>query len=242
MLGAVLGGWPGGIVKRMMNAITTANDAAIDALGDALKGKDRPLVTAFATMGVAGAPCQRAARVATEQDAPNPASAGYVRSVSERVVARLAERDVRASIVRLPPSVHGQGDKGLIPQLADAARKHGEVLYVGDGSNRWPGVHRDDAATLFRLALEQGRAGGVFHGVGDAGLTYRQIVEIMGRRLRLLVRSGTQAEAQRQLGWVAPFVSVDNPASSDLTRQELGWAPIGPSLAEDLEGPAYFAR
>ena len=240
LLGAVLGGWPGNMIARMMRAITTTNDAALDALAGALQGSNRPLVTAFATMGIAGASGERAPRVATEVDAPNPGSPGYVRAVSEARVLHWAACGVRASIVRLAPSVHGLGDEGLIPQLAVAARKHGEVLYVGDGANRWTGVQIDDAVTLFRLALEQGVAGGVYHGVGDAGLTYREIAEIMGRRLCLPVRSGTKADAKRQLGFTAPFVSVDNPVDSKRTREELGWAPKGMSLADDLYGPAYF--
>ena len=240
LLGAVLGGPPWRVVLRMMKAITATNNASLDALGAALQGTGRPLVTAFATMGVAGAAGDHALRIATETDPPNPASPGYVRSVSEAVVQRWARRGVRASIVRLAPSVHGPGDKGLVPQLGDAARKHREVLYVGDGANRWSGVHRDDAVTLFRLALEHGVAGGVYHGVGEAGLTYRNIAETVSRRLGLPARSGTQAEAHRQLGFVAPFIAVDNPVDSEHTRQQLGWQALGPTLSEDLDGPAYF--
>lgn len=147
MLGAVFGGWPGGMMTRMMKAITTTNDAALSALAGALSGSDRPVITAFATMGIAGAPGEPVRRVATEADRPNAASPGYVRSVSEALVEQWASRNVRASIVRLAPVVHAAGDKGLIPQLASAARKHGEVLYVDYGSNRWSGVHVEDAAT-----------------------------------------------------------------------------------------------
>ncbi|RDE05592.1 SDR family oxidoreductase [Sphingomonas aracearum] len=240
LLGAVLGGAPWRTVPRMMRAITATNDAALDAIGMALEGSGRPLVTAFATMGVAGAPGHQASRAATEADGPNPDSAGYVRSVSEARVRRWAERGVRASIVRLAPAVHGSGDTGLIPQLAQAARKQGEVLYVDDGAQRWTGVHHGDAVTLFRLALEQGAAGGVYHGVGDPGLSYREIATIMGKRLGLPVRAGTSAQARRQLGFTAPFVATDNPVASDGTRRELGWTPVGPTLREDLEGPAYF--
>lgn len=237
---AVLGGWPGNMIARMMRAITTTNDAALDALAGALRGSNRPLVTAFSTMGIAGASGERAERVATEADAPNRRSPGYVRAVSEARVLHWATRGVRASIVRLAPSVHGMGDKGLIPQLAAAARRHGEVLYVGDGANRWTGVQIDDAVSLFRLALEQGVGGGVYHGVGDAGLTYREIANLMGQRLCLPVRSGSKDDAKRQLGFTAPFVSVDNPVDSKLTQQQLGWVPKGMSLVEDLYGPAYF--
>jgi nucleoside-diphosphate-sugar epimerase len=240
LLGAVLGGAPWRTMPRMMRAITATNEAAINALGAALEGSGRPLVTAFATMGVADAPGRRAVRPATEADGPNPDSPGYIRSVSEAVVRRWADRGVRAAIVRLAPAVHGAGDTGLIPQLAQAAQKHGEVLYVGDGDQRWSGVHHDDAVALFRLALERGEAGGVYHGIGDPGLSYREIAGIMGRWLRLPVRSGTEADARRQLGFIAPFVATDNPADADATRRALGWTPVGPTLRDDLEGPAYF--
>jgi len=241
MLSAVFGGWPGSIMGRMMKAITATNDAALNALASALGGSERPLVTAFATMGIAGASGASARGIAIETDCPNAASPGYVRSVSEALVEHWASRKVRASIVRLAPAVHGTGDKGLIPQLALAARKHGEVIYVGEGANHWSGVHINDAVSLFRLALEKGKFGGVYHGVGNDVLTYREIAEVMGQRLGLPLRSGTQADAARQFGFTAPFVSVDNPVSSALTQAELGWAPAGLSLIDDLKSPAYFS-
>ncbi len=240
VLGAVFGGSPTGAVRRMMRAIGATDRAAIDALGAELQGSGRPLVTTFAAVGVAGAPSDRAVRPATEEDPPNSLSPGYVRAANEQAVTRWAERGVRASIVRLAPSVHGDGDKGLVPQLAAAARKHKEAIYVGDGANRWCGVHRNDAATLFRLALESGTAGRVFHGVGDAGLQLREIAEIIGRRFRLPVVSKTIREAQGQLGWVAPFLAIDNPVTSARTQKDLGWQSIGSTLAEDLNRENYF--
>jgi nucleoside-diphosphate-sugar epimerase len=136
--------------------------------------------------------------------------------------------------------VHGRGDSGLIPQLATAARKNGEVLYVGDGSNRWSGVHIGDAVSLFELALEKGRAGGVYHGAAEEGVTYKEIAEIMAKDLGLPVRSATPLQAKRQFGFLAPFVGVDNPVDSQRTQQELGWRPVGPALIDDLEGLDYF--
>lgn len=241
VLGAVVSGSPTGLMGRMMGAIGATDRAAIDTLGAELQGSGRPLVTTFATMGVAGAPGDRAERPATEADAPNSRSPGYVRGLNEGAVANWAARGVRASIVRLAPSVHGDGDKGLVPQLAKAARKHKEAIYVGDGANRWCGVHRNDAASLFRLALESGTAGRVYHGVGDDGLPMREIAEIIGRRLRLPVASKTAREAQSQLGWIAPFVTVDNPVTSHRTQQDLGWHPTMPALAQDLDRDSYFA-
>lgn len=132
-----------------MQAITATNDAVIDALAAALTGSGRPMLTAFATMGVAGPPEARAERLALETDLPDPHSPGHVRAGSGALVRRWAQRGVRASVVGLAPSVHGRGDSGLIPQLATAARKNGEVLYVGDGSNRWSGVPIGDAVSLF---------------------------------------------------------------------------------------------
>ncbi len=240
VLGAVLGGPPTGLMVRMMDVIGATDRAAIDALGFGLQGSGRPLVTTFAAMGVAGAPGDRASRPATEADAPDPRSPGYIRAANEGAVASWAERGVRTSIIRLAPSVHGDGDKGLVPQLAAAARKHGQAIYVGDGANRWCGVHRDDAATLFRLALESGAAGRVYHSVGDDGLQLRQLAEIIGHRLHLPVASKTAHEAQRQLGWIAPFVATDNPVTSERTQHDLGWRPTRASLAEDLEREDYF--
>ncbi len=240
LFGALLGGWPGNTVARMMQAITATNEAAIDALAAALAGSGRPMVTAFATMGVAGPPGRRAERLAVETDLPDPRSPGHIRAVSEALVRQWAQRGVRASVVRLAPSVHGRGDSGLIPQLATAARKNGEVLYVGDGSNRWSGVHIGDAVSLFELALETGRAGGVYHGAAEEGVTYKQIAEIMAKDLGLPVRSATSLQAKRQFGFLAPFVGVDNPVDSQRTQQELGWRPVGPALIDDLEGLDYF--
>ncbi|WP_337268665.1 SDR family oxidoreductase [Oryzifoliimicrobium ureilyticus] len=240
LLSAVLGGWPGAIVSRMMKAITATNDAATNAMAEVLSGSGRPLISAFATMGLAGPSGERAERAATERDKPNLQSPGYVRAVSEGLMHRWAERGVRTSIVRLAPAVHGKGDMGLIPQLSQAARKHGEVIFVGDGANCWSGLHIDDAVTLFRLVLEKGQPGGIYHGVGDAGCGYREIAEIMGRRLSLPVRSGSQADSNRQFKFIAPFVSTDNPVESILTQEQLGWRPVGPTLREDLLGPDYF--
>jgi len=242
LLGVFLGGSPAGIPRRVMGAIMRTDRLGIDALGDALKGSGRPLVTTFGVMGIAGAAGDRAQRPATEADKPNPKSPGYGRALNEQAVDDWAARGVRASLVRLAPSVHGDGDKGLIPQLIGAARKRGEAIYVGDGENRWGGVHRQDAATLFRLALEQGTAGARYHGVADEGVPFRSIAEVIGRRLDAPVRSKTLAEANRQLGWFGPFIAVDNPASSAQTQQALGWRPTGPSLLADIDRDAYFPR
>ena len=241
LLGAFLGGSPTRIAARVMGALMQTDRLGIDALGDGLKGSGRPLVTTFGVMGLAGAG-ERAARPAIEADLPNRASPGYGRALNEQAVDVWAARGVRASLVRLAPSVHGDGDTGLIPQLISAARKRGEAIYVGDGENRWSGVSRQDAATLFRLALEQGTAGARYHGVADEGVPFRAIAERIGQRLSVPVRARTLAAAKRQLGWFGPFVAIDNPASSLRTQRDVGWCPTGPSLLPDLDRDAYFAE
>jgi nucleoside-diphosphate-sugar epimerase len=229
-----LGGAPGGIVSRFMALTTGADRAAIDTFGAALKDSGRPLVVTFGTMGLV--PSGRM----TEDDAPDPRSPGAARAVSEDVARGWATRGVRASIVRLPPSVHGDGDTGLVRQLIGIARKKSVSTFVGDGRNRWSAVHRLDAAVLFRLALEQGVAGARYHGVADEGVPFRAIADVIGKRLGVPVVGKSLAEAAPLLSWLAPFVAADNPASSQRTREQLGWLPKQPGLMVDLDRQSYF--
>jgi len=235
-LRALLGGAPAGIVPRFMAATTGLDRHAIDALAAALASTGRPLVTAFGTMGLV--PGGRTG----EEDEPDPRSPGAMRGATERVVLDWAARGVRASIIRLPPSVHGDGDKGLIPRLIGAVRRKRLSAFFGDGRNRWPAVHRLDAARLFRLALEQGEAGGRYHAVADEGVAFRDIAGVIGRRLGVPVESRPANEAPRLLGWLGPFAAADNPASSARTRERLGWQPQQPGLLADLDRPGYFGR
>lgn len=207
---------------------------AVEAIGAALAGSDRPFVI---TSGIA---LVKVERHATEDDAADTGSAGGHRAASEEAVLAMASRGVRASVVRLPPSVHGDGDHGFVPALIGIARQKGVSAYIGEGLNRWPAVHRLDAAHLFRLALEKGTAGARFHGVADEGVAVRDIAEVIGRRLNLPVATTPPEQAAGHFGWLARFLAIDCPASSAKTQQQLGWRPTRPGLIADLDRARYF--
>jgi nucleoside-diphosphate-sugar epimerase len=177
--------------------------------------------------------------MATEETVParhNP------RVASEDAARTVAERGVRVSVVRLPPSVHGDGDHGFVPILIKIARDTGVSAYIADGRNNWPAVHRLDAAHLFRLAVEKAAAGAFYHGVAEEGIAFRQIADMIGRRLSIPVVSKTIEQAAAHFGWFAHFAALDVPASSARTRESLGWTPIEAGLLEDLERPSYFSE
>ncbi len=205
---------------------------AIETLGDALSGSERPLVIASGVLGIAPG------RVATEQDRSG-AEAGP-RAVSALATLALASRGVRSSVLRLAPTVHGEGDQGFVASLIGVARAKGVSGYVGDGSNRWPAVHVLDAAKLFRLALEKAPAGAVLHGVADEGVPVRTLAEVIGQHLGLPVVSISPDDAGKHFGWLAGMVEADSPASSAQTRALLGWQPTHPGLLEDLDQGHYF--
>jgi nucleoside-diphosphate-sugar epimerase len=152
----------------------------------------------------------------------------------------MLSQGVHVVIVRLPPSVHGDGDHGFVPALINIARKNGVSAYIGDGLNRWPAVHRLDAAHLYRLAIEKGSAGARYHGIGDEGIPVRNIAEVIGKRLSLPVVAKSPEEAAEHFGWLANFFAIDSPASSVQTQKQLGWRPTHPSLITDMDGPSYF--
>jgi nucleoside-diphosphate-sugar epimerase len=208
-----------------------ADRRAIETLGGALAGSDRPLIVTSGTLLV-----QRQGSIATEEDVHNPT---FPRK-SEEAALSLAARGVHASVLRLPPSVHGNGDHGFVPRLISIARENGVSAYIGNGLNRWPAVHRLDAAHLYRLALEKGTAGGNYHGVGDEGVPTREIAEVIGRHLNLPVVSKSREEAADHFGWIARFFGIDGPASSALTQERLGWRPKQVGLIDDLNAEHYF--
>ena len=213
-----------------------AEQRAIEVLGEALAGSNRPLVV------TSGTAFMSSDRPATEEDVPDAdrvASTGNPRN-PEGAVLSVASRGVRASIVRLPPSVHGEGDHGFVPTLISIARAKGVSAYPGDGSNRWAAGHRLDAAHLFRLALENAPAGSRFHAVGDEGVPMRDIATVIGRHLNIPVVSLPVEEVNDHFGWMGRFISMNLSASSVLTQERLGWHPVQPGLLEDLDHDYYF--
>jgi nucleoside-diphosphate-sugar epimerase len=218
-----------------------ADRAAVQMFGEALAGSDRPLVIASGMLGLAPG------RVATERDAhgPDAATAGFGGGPQKRwetseLVLSMAERGVRSSIVRLPPTNHGDGDNGFIAMVVAIAREKGVSGYIGDGANRWPAVHRLDSAQLFRLAVEKAPAGSTLHASAEEGVPIRDIAETIGRGLDVPVASVSAENAGEHFTWLAGFLGLDSPASSALTQELLGWHPTHPGLISDLEQGHYF--
>lgn len=208
---------------------------AIGALGSALAGSNRPLIVTSGT-GL----LTPAGRLATEDDVPTSGSTAIPRVASEEAAAVVAGLSVRVMVMRLPPSVHGEGDHGFVPALISIAREKGVSAYVGDGLNLWPAVHRLDAAHLYRLALEEGVAGARYHGVAEEGVPMREIANVIGRRLNLPVAAITPEEAAGHFGWMAHFAALSCPSSSAQTRHKLAWQPVQPGLIADVDNPHYF--
>ncbi|MFD6277340.1 SDR family oxidoreductase [Streptomyces sp. NPDC060209] len=212
-----------------------ADRSAVDAFGEVLAGTGRPLVIASGVVGLA------TGHVATERDVPTIDGSPFsVRAATSQAVLGLASHGVRSSVVRLSPTCHGEGDNGFMAGLVAMARAHGASGYIGDGANRWPAVHRLDAARLFRLAFEKAPAGSVLHGVADEGVAIRDIAEVIGRHLDVPVTSVAPADAAEHFSWLGGVIGLDAPASHTLTGELLGWQPTRPGLLEDLEKGHYF--
>jgi nucleoside-diphosphate-sugar epimerase len=207
---------------------------AVEAMLAALEGSGKPFVNTSGTLMLA-----MLGRLGTEEDA---GPVGMRRVDSEDATVSMAQRGVRSSVVRLAPTVHGEGDRGFVSSLIGIARAKGVSAYVGDGSNRWPAVHRLDAARLFRLAVEAAPAGSRWHGAAEEGVPFRDIAAAIGRQLKLPTASISAEEAGAHFSWLGGMVALDNPASSALTRQRLGWQPQQPTLIADIEQGHYFKQ
>jgi nucleoside-diphosphate-sugar epimerase len=205
---------------------------AIEALGSALAGSDKPLIV---TSGLA---LLAKGSLATEDDTPVPVSASYPRA-SEATATALAARGLRTSVVRLP-QVHDTFKQGLITYLVSVTREKGVSAYVGDGQTRWAAVHNLDAANLYRLAIEKGAPNARYHAIAEEGVSFRDIAETIGRGLKVPARSISPEEAAGHFGWLARFAGLNLQGSSAQTREKLNWNPTGPSLLADLENMRYF--
>ena len=211
-----------------------ADFRAVEAMGNALAGSNKPLVIASGTLFLAFAGLDRPG-VESDVGAPNP------RSDTENWVIALAERGVRSSAVRLPPTVHSSLDHhGFVPGLIEMSRAAGNSAYVGDGTTRWPAVHTLDAARVFRLAVESAPAGTRLHAVGDEGVAFKDIAAAIGRGAGVPVVSVSPEEADARFSYLALFVQLDNPTSSAFTQQLLDWKPEHAALIDDLNEGHYF--
>jgi nucleoside-diphosphate-sugar epimerase len=222
-------------------AAAAADRRAVEAMGAALADTDRPFVLASGMLGL------RAGRVATEDDGLVPSAevrgnpAGR-RAATALLTLSLAGTGVRSSVLRFPPTVHGDGDHGFVATLVAIARQRGVAGYVGDGTNRWPAVHRSDAARLTRMAVEAAPAGSVLHAVGDEGVPFREIAEAMGRHLGIPAVSVSPADAVEHFAHLGHFVALDSPATAAITRQLLAWEPTGLPLLQDLDQGHYYRQ
>ena len=213
-----------------IEASVTADRRAIETMGGVLEGSGKPLVIASGTPALPG-------HVATERDESAPGSPVAGRMANARAALGMAARGVRSSVVGLPRTVHGDGDRhGFIARLVGIARDTGVSGYVGDGSNRWPAVHVLDAAHLFRLAVERAPAGSRLHAVGDEGVPILDIAEVISRHLNVPAASVPAGD----LGFLGQVLSIDQPASAALTGELLGWRPVQPGLIEDMDKGHYF--
>ena len=206
---------------------------ALAAMASAMESTGKPLVVTSGTAVLAPG------RLGTENDGPEKHGLGSIRAASERVLSA-AERGVRVSVVRLPPSVHGAGDHAFVPAMIETARRKGFSAYIGEGKNCWPAVHRVDVARLFRLAFEMASPGSRLHGVAEEGIPMMMIAETIATGLGIPLRSIAEAEAAAHFDWLAPFAAFDNPTSSAITRISMKWLPQQLGLLDDIRANGYF--
>ena len=211
-----------------------AERAAVQSIGDVLTGSGRPFLVASGVAGLAQG------RVATEEDRSPFHGLESPRGGSENLALEFVDRGVNTVSVRFAPTVHGDGDHGFIAALVAIAREKGAAGYVGDGTNRWPAIHRSDAARIIRLGLDKASAGTLLHAVAEEGVPTREIAEAIGRGLDLPVTSIAAQDTQRHFGWIGGYFAMDIPASSARTQELLGWTPSGPTLIQDLDAGSYF--
>jgi nucleoside-diphosphate-sugar epimerase len=217
---------------RMDDAARTDRQA-IEAIGSTLERSDRPLIIASGTLGLAPG------RVGTEHD--KPAAGLHPRIANADVALAFVDRGVRSIVVRFAPTVHGPGDHGFVATLVGIARDKGVAGYIADGANRWPAVHRLDAANLVRLAVDDAPAGSILHAVAEVAIPTRVIAEAIGRGLDLPVVSVPADQAAEHFSWLGQFFGADAPASNTVTRELLGWQPTHQGLIEDLDEGHYFS-
>jgi nucleoside-diphosphate-sugar epimerase len=206
----------------------------VTAIGDVLAGSGRPFLLA------SGVATPRQGQAFTEHDKSPFHGLDAPRGGSENLALEYVDRDVKTISLRFAPTVHGAGDHGFIAFLVEIARTKGVAGYPADGTNRWPAIHRSDAAQIIRLGLDKAPAGAILHAVSEEGISTRQIAEAIGRGLDLPVASVAPEDTQEHFGWIGNFFALDIPASSTLTQELLGWTPSGPTLIEDLDAGAYF--
>ena len=211
-----------------LEAAVVADLRAIEAIGAALEGSNKPFVGTNATAGMALAGFEG-------QLTENDTLPGGPRIDAENTVIALAGRGVRSSVVRLPPAVHSEGRYGFVSGLMQTAQSRGTSGFLGEGENRWPASDTRDVARVYRLALESAAAGTRMHAVAEEGITMRELAETIGRRLGVPAAAVATGQAERHFGYLSAFVGLDNPASSRITRDTLGWAPSRPGLIADLE-------
>jgi nucleoside-diphosphate-sugar epimerase len=219
-----------------------ADRAAIETFGEALAGTGKPFVIASGVLGLTPGrvATERDGRAAAAGDREAPFSGAERRLANAQLTLALAGRGIRSSVVRLPPTCHGNGDNGFIAAAIGFAREKGAAAYIGDGANRWPAVHRDDAARLFRLALESAPAGSALHAIGDEGVPIREVASVFAAHLDVPAVSVTPDQAGEYVGWLGGFWGLDSPATAEITRKLLGWEPTRPGLIADLEEGHYF--